>query len=114
MRGSGLDIELHSSVARAYRQKVFQNLLHSSLLAGPGVAQNIAVGTEHQPGHSARQRCGWRIANCREDHAPAEIPTTTTLSMPRRLRSSSYASACIAVVKLPGKAERSRCLRRPR
>ena len=54
VRGSRLDVELHPCVAPAYRQKVFQNLSQSRLLAGVDGTQNSEVCAEHHFGNSAR------------------------------------------------------------
>src|SRR5271165_4544800 len=53
-RGGGLDVELHSSVAAAYRQEMIENLLDSRLLARVGGAQDGGVGAEDRLGQCAR------------------------------------------------------------
>src|ERR1017187_5683601 len=57
VRGSSLNVELHPSEARAYRQKVIQNLLHSRLLAGLGGTHNVSVNHAafFSPTHGAGQ-----------------------------------------------------------
>jgi hypothetical protein len=51
--GGSLHVELHSSGAQAYWQKVFQNLLNARLLAGLGASHNVGVRAKHHLGHCA-------------------------------------------------------------
>ena len=55
---------------------------------------------------SADERPGWRIANAVADNAPAEPPTTGTLSMPSQSSRSTKASAWFSDDGSSGKAER--------